>query len=179
MSEPERMPAVTFRGTEKQLGYGRSVSILFLAAGIGSFAFIHSAGRDAKGALIAGVLFVILGILGLRFRGAYTTIDSHGLQGTSGLLQRSRSIAWSDIADVDSKVSASDGDWTEHVRIKPYSGRAFSLGAPRNSSTEQASNPHFDEDLATIRAYWQRARAGVFTASPDGSASSAPLEETR
>jgi hypothetical protein len=159
MSEPDRMPAVTFRATEKQRGYGRNVSILFLVAGIGAFAVIHSAGQDAKGALVAGVLFLALGVLGLLYRGAYTTIDSHGIQGTSGLLQRSRSIAWSDIADIDSKVSSSDGDWTERVRVKPHSGRAFSLGVPRNSSTKQVRNPQFDEDLAMIRAYWERGRA--------------------
>lgn len=159
MSEPERMAAVTFRGTEKQRGYGRNVSILFLVAGIGALAFIHSAGQDAKGALVAGVVFLVLAILGLRYRGAYTTIDSHGIHGTSGLLQRNRSIAWSDIADIDRKVSASEGDWTERVRIKPYAGRAFSPGVPRNSSSQQVRNPHFDEDLATIRAYWERGRA--------------------
>jgi hypothetical protein len=159
MSEPQLMPAVTFRATKKQHGYGRNVSILFLVAGIGAFAYIHSAGQDAKGSLVAGVVFLILGILGLLYRGAYTTIDSHGIHGTSGLLQRSRSIAWSDIADIDSKVSSSDGDWTERVRIKPHSGRAFSLGVPRNSSTKQVRNPQFDEDLATIRAYWERGRA--------------------
>ena len=158
MSEPERMPAVTFRGTEKQRGYGRNVSILFLVAGIGALAFIHSAGQDAKGALVAGVVFLILGILGLLYRGAFTTIDSHGIHGTSGLLQRKRSIAWPDIAEIDSKVSDSDGDWTERVRIKPHSGRAFSLGVPRNSSARQVRNPNFDEDLATIRAYWERGR---------------------
>jgi hypothetical protein len=159
MSEPERMPAVTFRGTQKQRGYGRAVSILFFVAGIAAFALIHSAGKDAKGNIVAGVLFLILGILCLRGRGSYTTIDSHGIRGTSGLLQRSRSIAWSEIADIDTKISSSEGDWSEYVRIKPYSGRAFWLGVPKNSSSKQVSNPHFAEDLATIRAYWQRGRA--------------------
>lgn len=159
MSEPERMPAVTFRGTKKQRRYGTNVSILFLVVGIASFAFIHSAGKDGKGAVVAGVVFLILGILGLLYRGAHTTIDRYGIHGTSGLLGRKRSIAWSDIADIDSKVSASDGDWTERVRVKPYSGHAFSLGVPRNSSSKPVRNPHFDEDLATIRAYWERGRA--------------------
>jgi hypothetical protein len=161
MSEPERMPAVTFRVTKKQRGYGTKVSILFLVAGIACFAFIPSAGQDAKGALVAGVAFLILGLLGLLYRGAHTTIDSHGIHSTSGLLQRNRSVAWSDIATIDSKVSASDGDWTERVRVKPHSGRAFSLGVPRNSSSALARNPHFDADLATIRAYWERGRAAT------------------
>jgi hypothetical protein len=159
MSEPERMPAVTFRGTKKQRGYNRIVTILFFMFGITSFALSPSAGSDAKGILVGGVVFLILGILGVLGRGAHTTIDSHGVHGTSGLLRRNRSIAWSDIADIDSKVSSSDGDWYEYVRIKPYSSRAFSLSVPRNSSSKSVRNPQFDEDLATIRAYWQQGRA--------------------
>jgi hypothetical protein len=159
MSELERMPAVTFRGTKKQRGYNKGVTILFFMLGIASFAFSPSAGSDAKGFLGGGVVFLILGILGVLGRGAHTTIDSHGVDGTSGLLRRNRSIAWSDIAEIDSKVSSSDGDWYEYVRIKPYSGRAFSLSVPRNSSSKSVSNSQFDEDLATIRTYWQRGKA--------------------
>jgi hypothetical protein len=159
MSQPERMPAVTFRGTKKQRGYTKSVTILFFLCGIASFPLSRSAGSDAKGILVGGFVFLILGILGVLGRGAHTTIDGDGVHGTSGLLRRSRSIAWSDIADIGSKVSSSDGDWYEYVRIKPYAGRAFSLSVPRNSSSKSVSNPQFDEDLATIRAYWQEGRA--------------------
>lgn len=72
---------------------------------------------------------------------------------------RSRSIAWSGIAAIDSKTSWADEDWTEHVRIKPYSGRPFSLPEPMNSSSRPVRNPHFDDDVATIRDYWRRGKA--------------------
>jgi hypothetical protein len=159
MNEPERMPAVTFGGTKKQRGYNRSVTILFFMGGIVAFVVAPTAGPDAKGILIGGVVFLILGILGVMGRGARTTIDSRGVHGTVGLLRRTRSIAWSDIADIDSKVRSSEEDWYEYVRIKPYSGRAFSLSVPRNSSSKSIHNPQFDQDLATIRAYWQQSRA--------------------
>jgi hypothetical protein len=89
----------------------------------------------------------------------HTTIDSRGIHGSWGLPPRNHSIAWSDIADIDSKVRVSDESWYEYVQIKPYSGPTFRLAVPRNSSSKAVSNPDFDENLATIRNYWGRSKA--------------------
>jgi hypothetical protein len=159
MSEQDPMPAVSFRATKKQRGARRTASIFFLVGGIAAFVSLPSAGQDTKGIIIGGVVLLILGIYSAFGPDPYTTIDSGGIHGSWGLPPRSHSIAWSDVADIDTKVRVSDESWYEYVQIKPQSGRTFRLAVPRNSSSKAVSNPHFDENLATIRSYWDRSRA--------------------
>jgi|ERR1700722_11875095 len=102
--------------------------------------------------------------IGPEFRSAlgpqpHTTIDSRGIHGSWGPPPRNHSIAWSDIADIDSKVRVSDESWYEYVQIKPYSGPTFRLAVPGNSSSKAVSNPDFDENLATIRNYRSQSKA--------------------
>jgi hypothetical protein len=100
-----------------------------------------------------------IGIYGALGSDPHTIIDSRGIHGSWGLPPRNHSIAWSDIVDIDTKVRVSDETWYEYVQIKRHSGRTFKLAVPRNSSSKAVSNPHFDENLATIRSYWGRSRA--------------------
>jgi hypothetical protein len=145
-------------GYDEQRGSSRTAGIFFLAGGVAAFASLPAAGQDAKGIIVGAVGLLILGICSALGPDPHTTIDSRGIHGSWGLPPRPHSIAWSDIANIDSKVRVSGESWYEYVQIKRHSGRTFRLAVPRNSSSKAVSNPHFDENLATMRSYWNRSR---------------------
>jgi hypothetical protein len=156
MTSPTGLPPVTFRESRGQGCYRVVFGLVLIAVGISLLVVHPKLGGHPAGVILTAAPCILIGLLGVAARGAYTTIDSRGLR-SSSLLAR-HALAWSEIEDIDCKLSNDgDGDWSEHVRVKPRGQRAFLLPQPRNSSGKAAKNPKFDEQLSTIREYWRNA----------------------
>jgi hypothetical protein len=162
MTSPAGLPPVTFRESRGQGCYRVVFGLVLVAVGINVLVVHRSFGGHLIGVILIAAVCILVGLFGLAAGGARTTIDSRGLRSSS--LFAKHSLRWSEIEDIDCKFSRDgEGDWSEHVRVKPRGQRAFLLPQPRNSSSKNARNPKFDEQLGIIREYWQNA-----TVAPSG-----------
>jgi hypothetical protein len=167
VAEPQQLVPVTFRPTRSQRRYRLTTGVILVALSI--FVFVHGAGAGAgvRGRVVGGVLFLLLGMLVLANRNAYTTIDRYGVRTSS--LFGPRSCRWSEVTDVSIRWDrGGDAPSIRHVKIQRSAGRSFTLALPVDSSGRHNQNPDFGIQLATITSYWQSARS-----SPSG-----PSEDT-
>jgi hypothetical protein len=83
VAEPQQLVPVTFGPTRTQRRYRLTTGLILVALSI--FVFVHGAGAgtDVRGRVVGGVLFLLLGVLVLANRNAYTTIDRYGVRASS------------------------------------------------------------------------------------------------
>jgi hypothetical protein len=157
MAVPPPWPPVTFRPTTGQRAQRLVVGVCCLVAGV-SVIVLHSraSAGDRVALLVAGVALAALGIWFLAAGRGATVVDREGVRARSAF--RQRSCRWSEVTDVELRIDANDGPPTVHgVRIVCASG-SFTLPAPTDSERAgRHDNPHFNDQLATIRSYWRAA----------------------
>jgi hypothetical protein len=105
------------------------------------------------------VLLLILGIAlplaaliglyaGLAYRRAYTVITEGGIQ--TRALAGTRQAPWDHVEDISVIDPRSQG--TLSIKVRLYSGKSFSLGAPVSSRVMR--DPDFNSKLERIVAAW-------------------------
>jgi hypothetical protein len=102
--------------------------------------------------LILGSALPLAGLIGLyaalAYRRAYTVITEGGIQ--TRALAGTRQAPWDHVEDIS--VMDPRGQGTLSVKVRLYSGKSFSLGAPVSSRIMR--DPDFRSKLARIVAAW-------------------------
>jgi hypothetical protein len=153
MRSPEQMESVTFRPTRGQRRYRLQFGVFFTLIGVAGLVLVPHAGHDSAGAVVGGVVVLLVGLIVLASRKAHTTIDADGLS-TSSLFGR-HSCNWSEVSNITCKTDRGEGPNVSRIKIHRNPGRSFTLPAPTDSSSAANRNSEFGLQFATIRSYWE------------------------